>query len=234
MQDIRWKTFWVGLSLLVIALIIWAAKDLVAALIFLCIALSVYIAGHLYWIVKLQDWLKSPIFNEVPEGSGIWEAIFSALFQHQRKNIRTKAELVAALEGFKRATNALPDGIAVLNHRNEIEWCNPPAEFLLGLDLSRDVNQPIQNLVRYAEFISYLHSQHFNEPITVKSMRNTETTLQIQLISFGTAQKLLICRDVSTQEKIDTMRRDFIANVSHELRTPLTVVGGFFRDVNGY
>jgi len=32
---------------------------------------------------------------------------------------------------------------------------------------------------------------------------------------------------VSRVEKLDLMRRDFIANVSHELRTPLTVVGGF-------
>lgn len=227
MQDIRWKTFWVGISLLAASLIIWAAKDLVTALIFLCIALSIFVAGHIYWIYKLQKWLKTPNLNEIPEGRGIWETIFSALFQHQRKNIRTEAELVAALEGFKRATNALPDGITVLNHRNEIEWCNPPAELLLGLDSSKDVNQPIQNLVRYSQFINYLHSKNYNEPITVKSIRDAETTLQIQLIVFGTAQKLLICRNISAQEKIDTMRRDFIANVSHELRTPLTVVGGF-------
>ena len=227
MQDIRWKTFWVGISLLAASLIIWAAKDLVTTLIFLCIALSIFVAGHIYWIYKLQKWLKTPNLNEIPEGRGIWETIFSALFQHQRKNIRTEAELVAALEGFKRATNALPDGITVLNHRNEIEWCNPPAELLLGLDSSKDVNQPIQNLVRYSQFINYLHSKNYNEPITVKSIRDAETTLQIQLIVFGTAQKLLICRNISAQEKIDTMRRDFIANVSHELRTPLTVVGGF-------
>lgn len=227
MQDIRWKTFWVGFSLLAISLIIWVAKDIVAALIFLCVALSVYIASHIYWIYKLQIWLKSPNLNDIPEGRGIWETIFSSLFQHQRKNIRTEAELIAALKGFKQATSALPDGIAVLNHRNEIEWCNPPAEFLLGLDLDKDVNQPIQNLVRYSEFISYLHSKDFSHSITVKSMRNAESTLQLLLIVFGAAQKLLICRDISAQEKIDMMRRDFIANVSHELRTPLTVVGGF-------
>lgn len=227
MQDIRWKTFWVGISLLSASLIIWVAKDIVAALIFLCFALSIYIASHIYWIYKLQIWLKSPNLNDIPEGRGIWESIFSALFQHQRKNVRTEAELIAALQGFKQATSALPDGIAVLNHRNEIEWCNPPAELLLGLDLDKDINQPIQNLVRYSEFISYLHSKDFSHPITVKSMRNAESTLQLLLIVFGTAQKLLICRDISVQEKIDMMRRDFIANVSHELRTPLTVVGGF-------
>ncbi len=115
----------------------------------------------------------------------------------------------------------------ILNRRNEIEWCNPPAETQLGLDLTKDVNQAIHNFVRYGEFIEYLQAEHYGEPIQLKSIRNPDSTLQIQLIPFGTEQKLLISRDVSAQEKIDIMRRDFIANVSHELRTPLTVVGGF-------
>src|SRR5690606_16528962 len=33
--------------------------------------------------------------------------------------------------------------------------------------------------------------------------------------------------DVTEAERIDMMRRDFIANASHELRTPLTVINGF-------
>ncbi len=227
MQDIRWKVFWMGLALLVASLAIGAIAGITPALIFLCVALIAYIATHIHWIHQLQQWFQSPSLNEVPVGSGVWESIFSTLFQLQRKNFRAEAELQSALEGFKRATNALPDGIVVLNHRHEIEWCNPPAELLLGLELYKDVNQPIQNLVRYGEFISYLQANNYSEPIVVKSNRNAESVLQIQLIAFGTAQKLLICRDISTQEKIDTMRRDFIANVSHELRTPLTVVGGF-------
>jgi two-component system phosphate regulon sensor histidine kinase PhoR len=47
------------------------------------------------------------------------------------------------------------------------------------------------------------------------------------LVPFGDRQKLLLSRDVTQLERVETMRRDFIANVSHELRTPLTVVGGF-------
>ena len=75
--------------------------------------------------------------------------------------------------------------------------------------------------------MSYLQEQDYSEPIKLKSWRNLDVTLEIQLIPYGTKQKLLICRDVTQLEKIETMRRDFIANVSHELRTPLTVVGGF-------
>jgi two-component system, OmpR family, phosphate regulon sensor histidine kinase PhoR len=226
-QDIRWKAFWLGLCLTIVSLLVGAAKGSTTALVLFSAGLALYLFGHLYWLNKLQVWLKNPNPDNVPEGAGVWEGIFSALFQTHRKHLRSESELMSSLEGFKRATNALPDGIVILNRRNEIEWCNPPAEAQLGLDLTKDVNQAIHNFVRYGEFIEYLQAEHYGEPIQLKSIRNPDSTLQIQLIPFGTEQKLLISRDVSAQEKIDIMRRDFIANVSHELRTPLTVVGGF-------
>ena len=232
MQDIRWKAFWLGLGLIVTCLIIWASKGAIVALIVLATCLFLYLASHLYWLQKLQVWSKNPQLDTIPDGAGTWENIFIALFQNQRKHERSELELKSSLEDFKRATNALPDGIVVLNRRNEIEWCNPPAEIQLGLDISQDVNQAIHNFVRYGEFINYLQDEHYGEPIQLKSIRNPEITLQIELIPFGTEQKLLISRDVTAQEKTDTMRRDFIANVSHELRTPLTVVGGFLETLS--
>ena len=51
----------------------------------------------------------------------------------------------------------------------------------------------------------------------------------MQLIPYGEAQKLLLSRDITRLERVETMRRDFVANVSHELRTPLTVLAGFSR-----
>ena len=232
MQDIRWNAFWLSLCLIAACLAIGLTKGFTTELALLVAALFIYLCSHLYWIHRLQVWLKNPTPDTVPEGFGVWGVIFSSLFQNQRKHSRYETELVAALESFKRATSALPDGIVILNRRNEIEWCNPPAEVQLGIDLRTDANQAIHNFVRYGEFISYLQAEHYGEPIRLKSIRNPDITLQIQLIPFGTEQKLLISRDVSAQEKTDTMRRDFIANVSHELRTPLTVVGGFLETLS--
>ncbi len=232
MQDIRWNAFWLGLLLSLLCLIVWAAADATAALITLSVGLFLYLIGHIYWLHRLHTWLKKPVLNNMPNGAGVWEDIFAALYQEHRKNSRSKTQLSSTLERFRHAASALPDGVVVLNGDNEIEWCNPPAENQLGLNLKHDENQPISYLVRHSDFVEYLQAQEQDEsfksdPIKLKSWRNPEVTLEIQLIPFGSKQKLLICRDVTALEKTEIMRRDFIANVSHELRTPLTVVGGF-------
>lgn len=227
MHDIRWNAFWLGLSLTLISLITWASSDATTALLVFSGGVLIYLCSHLYWLHQLHLWLKKPVLNQIPNGAGVWEDVFAALYQEHRRHSRNQNQLSSALGRFRHAASALPDGVVVLNADNEIEWCNPPAEKKLGLDLKQDEHQPIRYLVRHSDFVQYLQAQEYAEPIKLKSWRNAELTLEIQLIPFGTKQKLLICRDVTQLEKIEAMRRDFIANVSHELRTPLTVVGGF-------
>jgi two-component system phosphate regulon sensor histidine kinase PhoR len=231
-QDIRWKACWLLLSLTAFCLLIWLVYDTESALITFSLGVLLYLAGHIYWLHKLYRWLHKPVLNHIPNGAGIWEDIFAMLYQEQRKHSRSQSQLSTALERFRHATSALPDAVVVLNTQNEIEWFNEPAEQKLGLNKQHDENQPINYLVRNGDFLSYLQSDDYSSPIKLKSWRNPDVTLEIQLIPFGTKQKLLICRDVSALEKTEVMRRDFIANVSHELRTPLTVIGGFLETLS--
>lgn len=227
MQDIRWNAFWLGLTLIFICLILWAAAGAVTALTVFSLVLLVYLISHIYWLHKLHRWLKKPKLSKLPNGTGVWEDIFADLYHQQRRHSRTQTQLTLALDRFRDAASALPDGVVLLDGKDHIEWCNPPAESQLGLALPQDAGQPINYLLRDSAFIEYLQDHDYVEPIKLKSWRNAEIILEIKLVPFGANQKLLTCRDISQLEKIDTMRRDFIANVSHELRTPLTVVGGF-------
>ena len=51
--------------------------------------------------------------------------------------------------------------------------------------------------------------------------------LSLQVVAYGEAQRMLLSRDITRFERIEKMRREFVADVSHELRTPLTVIAGF-------
>ncbi len=51
----------------------------------------------------------------------------------------------------------------------------------------------------------------------------------------GTDKSAAFCafQDITEQELIGQLRRDFVANVSHELRTPLTALAGFIETLKG-
>lgn len=232
MQDIRWKAFW---SLLVWAfcslMVGWFAGADTAWFMFM-VGVIAYAAGHVYWIHRLYQWALKPSLNFMPNGKGIWEDIFANLYHEMRRHSRSQSQLSSTLERLRHATSALPDGVVVLNNRNEIEWFNEPAVQRLGLKRHHDENQPIYYLLRQAEFVEYLQSEEYSEPLKLKSWRSPDITLELQIIPFASKQRLLICRDISAIEKTEVMRRDFIANVSHELRTPLTVIGGFLETIS--
>jgi len=132
---------------------------------------------------------------------------------------------------WRQAGEALPDGVVILDAQNRIEWCNEGAARLFGLDLGTDVGRPVINLVRQPEFIAYVEAEDYTHAIPLRSEHGGGRTLSVQLIPYGEAQKLLLSRDITRLERVETMRRDFVANVSHELRTPLTVLSGFLETV---
>lgn len=216
----------------IICVFLWLVSSATIAIITFCALLLIYISGHIYWLHKLQNWFKKPSALNVPEGAGVWEDVFTALLKYERSNQQNQTQLSDSLERFNLATTAMPDGLVILSASNEIIWCTPHAENQLGLDLVHDKGLPIVNLVRDSHFIAYLYNGEFDSPFKLKSSRNPELTLEVQLIPFANNQKLLISRDTTQLEKVETMRRDFIANVSHELRTPLTVVGGFLETLS--
>ena len=222
-----WRSI-ITLALLVIApLGVWAMAGEVSALILMVVLLLIYLLHHLRNLHALDSWLRQPETGMVPHGSGLWEESFAVLYQLERQQSDSQHNLSNALERFTQAGEAMPDGVVMMNSAGQIEWCNPVAETHFGINLERDRGQWMNYLIRQAQFTDYLAAHNYREPLIFKSTRNRELVLSIQLIPFGDEQKLLISRDITQLERVETMRRDFVANVSHELSTPLTVVGGF-------
>jgi two-component system phosphate regulon sensor histidine kinase PhoR len=191
-------------------------------------ALLALLAHHLRQLRMLHTWLRSPDRTNVPEAEGIWGDVFEALYRSERDAARRERELAATLSRFRETVQAFPDGVIVLDAVNHIVWGNVAAERHFELDFSTDAGQPIGNLVRQPDFVAYLASGDYARRLRLP---RAGTTLSVTLIPFGESQKLLHSHDVTQAERVEAVRRDFVANVSHELRTPLTVLVGFLETV---
>ena len=199
----------------------WVACGLLA------VGLCGVIAWHLHGLARLTRWASGGPDAPVPESVGGWGDVFARIYRRVRARAAVQRELARTIERFQSAAEAVPDGMLVLDAQNRIRWANRRAQQQLAVSPLTDVGTPLANLLREPAFVRYLDSGDYSGALVMPSPREARVTMSMQIVPFGAAEKLLICRDITELEAVARMRRDFIANVSHELKTPLTVVSGF-------
>ncbi len=214
-----------GLALLAtIVGVVWSAQ---AGLWVAVLGLVILLLIHLRYAILLAAWLEHPRLEDVPDGWGVWADVFARLYRTQRATAQNERQLLENEERFRRTISALPEGIVLIDTTLQIDWCNPVAQQHLGVSLRADQGLRITNLVRDPEFVGYMTSARFDSPLVFQPIARPGLTLEVRIVEFEAARSILITRDITQRERVDAVRRDFIANVSHELRTPLTVVNGF-------
>lgn len=212
-----------GLSLIG-ALVGWIFDH---ALLGYAVSVTLYLLVQLRHLRALRRWLEAPKLVELHEPGGLWGEVFEKLLDMQKRNRRRKKKLQAIVAEFQASTAALPDGAVVLGERGEIAWFNKAAQALLGLHGQQDVGLRIANLIRNPEFAEYLDDDRYHGEVELPSPVNRAMRIALKIIPYGNNQRLMIVRDVSELRRLETARRDFVANASHELRTPLTVLRGY-------
>lgn len=183
---------------------------------------------HAVRAVQVLGWLsKEGGRKQPPVIDGIWGEIVDRIERQRVRERKRRKRLTGMLERFQRSTEALPDGTVVLGPQLQVEWANSAARSLLGIDNPRDQGIRIRHLLRDPHFQEYLRSAPEGESVDIVSPVDARTELNVRVIPYGDGQYLLMARDVSNLRRLETVRRDFVANVSHELRTPLTVIRGY-------
>lgn len=198
-----------------------------AGLWFAVLAFGLLLFLHLFYLALLGRWVERPTLDTIPDGFGVWAEVFARLYKDRRASERNERRLAENEERFRRTISALPEGIVLIDAGMQIEWCNPVAERHLGVNLRGDQGLRLTNLVRDPAFVAYLTSGNFDQPLQFSPLNTPSMALSVLVVEYEPARSIVVTRDITQSERVDAMRRDFVANVSHELRTPLTVINGF-------
>jgi two-component system phosphate regulon sensor histidine kinase PhoR len=192
----------------------------------LAAGLFAYMLMHLHQLDRLYHWLRAPE-EDTPEASGIWGEVFQSIYQLRRNERRAHSNLLGIIERARSSVSALKEAVILVDGHGNLEWWNPAAEKMLGLQSSTDMGQPVTNLIRDPLFIRYFEQGPYEDALQLPSALNPSRQLQFGITRFGSNDRLIIVDDITRLHNLEEMRKDFVANVSHELRTPLTVLSGY-------
>ena len=123
----------------------------------------------------------------------------------------------------------LSDGVVLTDQDGVVLRMNEAAEEMFNVPESVAIGQPFVQACRDHEIDALLRSALAGEshrPASVEHGLNRKTLLTTAQVISNESEilGLVVLRDVSELRRLETLRREFVANVSHELRTPLTSI----------
>jgi two-component system phosphate regulon sensor histidine kinase PhoR len=146
--------------------------------------------------------------------------------QHDRFMTRSR-RIAANLRDLRNAASQLPDAVVLIDQQQQIRWFNHAAENLLGLRRPQDRGVLLQQRMAGSELAAWLRDGALEPLNDATAPGQADSQLNVSMLPFGDHEQLLLARDISHLNRLEQIRRDFVANVSHELRTPLTVIHGY-------
>jgi two-component system phosphate regulon sensor histidine kinase PhoR len=158
----------------------------------------------------------------------------------ERLSARVSArESRIAREGAEIAVllDAISEGILQMDSAGRVVRANPAARRLLGLSQGT-VGQPIATHIRHAELRRMLERAVAGSAIPAAEIAMEDHRIIVSarpLVATGgrSGGTVVAFVDLTEVRRLESVRRDFVANVSHELKTPLTSIRGYIETLLG-
>lgn len=138
-----------------------------------------------------------------------------------------RAQLLAML-------TAMVEGVMVLDSKGQVLLINPALERMFGLHSQPARGRPYWELIRHPDLndLTARVLERRTGQTGELSLALSGRTLRVEVSVAGGRREheacvVLVFHDITDLRRLETVRKDFVANVSHELRTPLTSIKGY-------
>ncbi len=173
----------------------------------------------------------------IPLGTvGEWRALPEELNKMAEQWSRMLDEITAERGEREAMLASMMEGVFAVDSQENVIGMNGAAARIFNVDPAQAQGASIQQIVRNARLIEFIgrvlagHGQI--EDMIDLWAGDEDRSIQVH----GTALEnfrgegmgaLIVLNDVTRLRRLETLRRDFVANVSHELKTPITSIKGW-------
>ena len=126
------------------------------------------------------------------------------------------------------------EGVLAIDGRRRILGINRAAAELLDVEAEQAAGRPIQDVIRNPDLRRFaLTAIDCRDPVEddllLRGIRDRTIRLRGTALrdASGDGGAVIVLNDVTEVQRLENIRRDFVANVSHELKTPVASIKGF-------
>ncbi len=131
--------------------------------------------------------------------------------------------------------SSMAEGVIAVDSDGRVVSINKKAALLLEIDVVSVTGHSIEETIRNVDiqrFMRYtlMSSAPTEEDITLSAEQPVSLRARGTYLTDHQGNKsgaVIVLSDTTRMQRLENIRRDFVANVSHELRTPITSIKGF-------